>query len=108
MHLWSGVAGCWLCVALLGAFAAKGLAGAEQEPAEASSISPVSREYREHWTALLKEGFTRNTGSLQVAEQRYRAAKLMRPDDPALDYAYGLVLLKQAQLSGAVSQFAQA
>src|SRR5262245_7096711 len=54
---------------------------------------------------LLDEGFASGPKHLPVAQKKYQVARKVAGEDPRLDYAYGLVLLKQAQHKQALVQF---
>ncbi len=61
--------------------------------------------YLGHFSALLRDGFASKPSRLKVAEGHYQAARRVRPDDPRLEYAYGLVLMKNLKHSAAIAQF---
>jgi hypothetical protein len=82
-------------------------AAAEPASGHQDSTSDVPTDYFEHFTALLREGFAGNSTALKAAERHYQAARKLRPDDPRLEHAYALVLLKNFKHSEAVSQFRQ-
>lgn len=66
-----------------------------------SAPSPLAARIK----TLLDEGFVVGPGRVQAAQQQVAAARSIAAGDPRLDYAYGLVLLKQSQPSQARVQF---
>ncbi|MGD9855370.1 MAG: hypothetical protein AB7U20_10530 [Planctomycetaceae bacterium] len=68
----------------------------------------VSPEFAGHVASLLSDGFASTRQSLKAAEQHYQAAKRLRPDDPHLEYAYGLVLLRNLKHAEAIARFREA
>lgn len=63
--------------------------------------SPASRSVQ----TLLEEGFAAGSGKAQAAQKQAALAQKLAPQDPRVNYAYGLVLLKLAQNANARSQF---
>lgn len=57
---------------------------------------------------MLEQGFRIGRNQMQSAERQYKLARQQFPDDPRLDYAYGLVLLRQMQYDAAAEHFASA
>lgn len=64
-------------------------------------LSGIAREVQ----ALLDEGFQPGASHLPVAERKFATARRDFPDDPRLDFAFGLVLLKHQQPKLARAQF---
>lgn len=90
-----------LCLAV-GARTARG----EDQPAAAFPPAPAALV--KSIEALFAEGFIIGPGHLQTAQKSYVAAQKLGEGDPRLDYAYGLVLLRQTQHKQAVAQFSAA
>jgi len=61
--------------------------------------------YLNHVRSMLEKGFVLGRPGLRAAEKHRQAALRLCDDDPRLDYAYGLVLLKQLSHNAAVEQF---
>lgn len=78
------------------------------EPAAADSAAafpPAPPELAENVQGLLDEGYQTGPKRLQAAQKKLASARNLAADDPRLDYAYGLVLLKHAQSRQAIVQF---
>lgn len=70
---------------------------AERPPAEADVGRPLQE--------MFKIGFARGADPHKEVSRYYEAAKAASNDDPRVDYAYGLVLLKQLRNKEALAQF---
>lgn len=74
-------------------------------PTEVTSPSSgVARDVK----GLLDEGFQPGAARLQTAEKKLATARKASPEDPRLDYAFGLILLKHQQPKLARAQFESA
>jgi hypothetical protein len=70
-------------------------------PAAAERIA-VSTGFLRDFTGLLDAGLTRKAAGVPAAEARHVAARRSRPDDPRVDYAFALVLLRNFKQARAV------
>ncbi|MBS0202498.1 MAG: hypothetical protein JSS49_06320 [Planctomycetes bacterium] len=73
----------------------------------ASETSKTRMQYNHHRNRLLKAIAhpSPNTLSLDMARKDYSAARVEFPEDPRLDYAFGLVLWKHGQTGEAIDMF---
>ncbi len=78
--------------------------GALSRPAAAEDLGhdPVLGK---RLTEMFATGFGRGTTALKSAQRQYDSAKDQAPKDPRVDYAYGLVLLKQLKNKEALEHF---
>ncbi|MBI3864427.1 MAG: tetratricopeptide repeat protein [Planctomycetia bacterium] len=79
---------------------AKPAADASRQPAPAQNAALAERLKQ-----ALEEGFVVGPKRLQEAQKQLAQARRLAPDDPRIDYALGLVLVKQAQVKQAIVQF---
>lgn len=77
------------------------VAAEPKEPATPPTPTPAAEAVRR----LLDAGLETGSGKLQAAQKLLPAARKAAPDDPRVDYAYGLVLMKHSQSKGAAAQF---
>jgi len=54
---------------------------------------------------MLDEGFQSGPKHLQAAQKKLAAARTLAGEDPRIDFAYGLVLLRHGQSRQAAAQF---
>ncbi|MGQ0635470.1 MAG: hypothetical protein ACT4QC_12720 [Planctomycetaceae bacterium] len=87
---------------ILGFFVAPRVSSDPGAPPEAASPLLTQLE------SLFDEGYSIGRGKLQTVEKRFEAARGLAPEDPRVDYAWGLVLLKRSDRKGAARQFAAA
>lgn len=59
----------------------------------------------EHFQRAFEDGFVVGPKRLQESQKHLSQARRVAPHDPRIDYALGLVLLKQTQLKQATAQF---
>lgn len=59
----------------------------------------------EHFKRAFAEGFVVGPKRLQEAQKHLTQARRLAPRDPRLDYALGLILVRQSQLKQAIDQF---
>lgn len=59
-------------------------------------------------TEMLTSGFGRGAAALKGAQRQFDSAKDQAPKDPRVDFAYGLVLLKQLKNKDALERFQSA
>lgn len=86
---------------MLVATSAGGLPAAAAEPA----IPEVNSIAGEHLVEMFKVGFDPGPDHLKQARRKYDAARESAKGDPRIDYAFGLVLVKQMRNQEAVLQF---
>jgi hypothetical protein len=78
--------------------------GAAPRPASADELRP-DPVLGKRLTEMFVAGFGRGTTALKSAQRQYESAKEQSPKDPRVDYAYGLVLLKQLKNKEALEHF---
>lgn len=89
----------WCCLILvLGLSRDRHIAAQEVDK---SPASPLVQNVHD----MFEEGYVLGPKHLQTAQKRLAAARTLSPSDRLLDYAWGLVLLRQSQPKQAVMQF---
>lgn len=73
-------------------------AGKSDFPAASPALAAPVKE-------MLTDGYILSPRSVPTAQAKLKAARSLAPNDPRLDYAFGLVLLKQGQTRPALAQF---
>ncbi|HVW00325.1 MAG TPA: hypothetical protein VHB77_08295 [Planctomycetaceae bacterium] len=58
-----------------------------------------------HVAEMLNEGFTHGPNALRTAQREHAAARRLSPDDPLVEYAFGLVQSRQLHNQAALTQF---
>src|SRR5262245_56233983 len=89
------------CLATAGARAAEPRGTTDRKPLSPSAEAALAGHLKE----AFEEGFVIGPRHLQEAVKRLNLARRAAPGDPRVDYAHGLVLLKQSQTKPAVAQF---
>ncbi|MGH7129520.1 MAG: hypothetical protein ACREIV_13200, partial [Planctomycetaceae bacterium] len=85
----------WL---VCGAGLAASVAADAAEPSPSSAVLPQIQ-------AALEEGLDGGRSRLRIAERHLAAARRLSPDDPRIDHAHGLVLLKNLRYDDAAARF---
>src|SRR5215831_7544130 len=89
------------CLATAGARDAEPTAAADRKPLAPAAEAVLAGHLKE----AFEEGFVIGPRHMQEAVKRLNLARRTAPGDPRVDYAHGLVLLKQSQTKPAVAQF---
>lgn len=75
-------------------------------PASAAEPAPSSESVvGQRLSEMFSVGFDRGANSLKAAQRHYEVAKELSPGNARVEYAYGLVLLKQLKNKEALAQF---
>jgi hypothetical protein len=91
---------------VMGACMATAAARAADPGASRKALSPAAEAaLAGHLKGAFEEGFVIGPRHLQEAVKHLNLARRTAPGDPRVDYAHGLVLLKQSQTKPAVAQF---
>src|SRR6516162_4699483 len=101
----SGRVACLTAAAYL--FTAIGLAAEPEPKAAGRKLLSAADEtaLAGHLKEALEEGYVMGPRSLQEAQKHLALARRLAPGDPRVDFASGLVLLKQSQVRQAIAQF---
>lgn len=78
------------------------LAATEPAPGEDAA------EYRLHFQGMLASVFGADSPDIRRLQRHYQALRSVRPDDPRVDYGYGLVLMKLHQHSDGLAHIERA
>src|SRR5690606_37181805 len=65
-------------------------------------------EYRLHFQGMLASVFGADSPDIRRLQRHYQCLKSLRPDDPRVDYGYGLVLMKLHQHSDGLAHIERA
>ncbi len=90
---------------ILGIMLVATLAGGLLATATEPAIPEVNSIAGEHLVEMFKVGFDPGPDHLKQARRKYDAAREAAKGDPRIDYAFGLVLVKQMRNQEAVLQF---
>jgi hypothetical protein len=93
-------------IAILAVFVGTAATAADKKISSGQSPSTAENPALiEHFQRAFEEGFVVGPKRLQEAQKHLAQARRLAPRDPRIDYALGLVLLKQTQLKQATAQF---
>ena len=75
------------------------------EPAKSAAEVATRAHFEKLIHEMLEQGWSTKATDLRQAEEKFKAASELCPDDPRASYAYALVLLKHNQYDAAIKQF---